>query len=529
MNLESARIHELFDGWRARSPDRVFLLLPSPAVIPGSTRDLLVRSSDPWIAGQVRNDSVATMTYAQVGALVDTLEAELRADGVRPGDRVLAVAENCPEHLALIVACSRVGAWSCGVNARMAPGEVAAFANKADARVHYFTGGVSRAAAAHASRFDALPSAVAGLLRSPVRAEAVAETGPLAGEVAAIIFTSGTSGTPKGVLMTHQQSLVACVHSVRAMHLTPEDVLPAAFPFAHIAGYRAAWQTAVLNGLRVDPVRTVDALGMLEMVQTNRSTILPSVPTVYQAMMEHEARNDFDLSSLRLAMTGGTTVPVDLIRQIRTRLGVPFVTTAYGMTETAGNISYCRIGDPDEVVAHSAGRPLDNLDVRVVGPDLAPLPQGRAGEIVVRGFQVTHGYLDDPAATAASLTPDGYFRTGDIGLIDAGGNVRITDRLKNMYICGGFNCYPAEIEQALCLLPGVSQVAVIGTGDRRLGEVGRAFIVPAGDPPLDEAAVIAWSRDNMAGYKVPRSVRFVDALPLNASGKVSKEILRAME
>ena len=489
-------------------------------------------------------------SYAELDRRRHDAARGLIALGVQAGDRVAIWGVNSLAWIVAGLAIQSVGATLVPLGTRLRAREAAAIIRAARVRLLFSDqsfGGYDYVASIQAMEVPTLDRIVifdsdadggtaigwqtmlaAGEAVDPARVcERAAAVRP--DDLADILFTSGTTGTPKGVLMTHQQSLVACVHSVRAMHLTPEDVLPAAFPFAHIAGYRAAWQTAVLNGLRVDPVRTVDALGMLEMVQTNRSTILPSVPTVYQAMMEHEARNDFDLSSLRLAMTGGTTVPVDLIRQIRTRLGVPFVTTAYGMTETAGNISYCRIGDPDEVIAHSAGRPLDNLDVRVVGPDLAPLRQGRAGEIVVRGFQVTHGYLDDPAATAASLTPDGYFRTGDIGLIDAGGNVRITDRLKNMYICGGFNCYPAEIEQALCLLPGVSQVAVIGTGDRRLGEVGRAFIVPAGDPPLDEAAVIAWSRDNMAGYKVPRSVRFVDALPLNASGKVSKEILRAME
>lgn len=494
-------------------------------------------------------DSGRDVSYAELDTLRRDAARGLIALGIAAGDRVAIWGVNSLNWIIAGLAIQSIGATLVPIGTRLRGREAGAILRSAKVRLLFCDHGFgsygyvaaigqedvptldrvvvvdSDGAGDRAIGWAAMMAAGAAIEADEVDARAAAVRPD---DLADILFTSGTTGTPKGVLMTHGQSLIACEHSVKAMQLTPDDVLPSVFPFAHNAGYRAAWQVALLNGLRIDPIATVDPLGMLEMVQANRATILPTVPTVYQAMMDHPARADFDLSSLRLAMTGGTTVPVDLIRQIRTRLGVPHVTTAYGMTETAGNISYCRIGDPDEVVAHSAGRPLDNLDVRVVGPDLLPLPQGQAGEIVVRGAQVTHGYLDNPAATREATTPDGYFRTGDIGLFDESGNLRITDRLKNMYITGGFNCYPAEIEQALCLLPGVSQVAVIGVEDARLGEVGRAFIVPTADSPLDEAAVIAWSRDNMAGYKVPRSVRFIDRLPLNATGKVSKEELRAM-
>jgi HIP---CoA ligase len=202
------------------------------------------------------------------------------------------------------------------------------------------------------------------------------------------------------------------------------------------------------------------------------------------------------------------------------------VVTGYGLTETTGTVSMCRFDDPPEVIAQTVGRPLPGVEVRVVddrGADVAP---GEPGEILVRGYNVMTGYVDDPAATAATIDPEGWLRTGDIGLVDAGGNIRITDRRKDMFIVGGFNAYPAEIEAGLLAHPAVAQVAVVGMPDHRLGEVGAAFVVPRAGAEVDEAEVIAWCRERMANFKVPRRVRVVDALPLTPSGKVQKFVLR---
>ena len=232
------------------------------------------------------------------------------------------------------------------------------------------------------------------------------------------------------------------------------------------------------------------------------------------------------MSSLRLAVTGAAPVPVPMIEAMRDRLGFEVVVTGYGLTEASGIATMCRHDDPPDTISATSGRAIDDVEVRVVDPDGVELPRGEPGEIVVRGYNVMDGYLDDPGATAAAIDGDGWLHTGDIATMDDGGYVTIIDRLKDMFICGGFNAYPAEIEAAVLAHPAVGQVAVVGWPDERLGEVGHAFVVPARDAAPGEAELVAWCRERMANYKAPRGVTFVDELPLNASGKVRKQDLR---
>ncbi|MFM7783476.1 MAG: AMP-binding protein, partial [Gammaproteobacteria bacterium] len=234
-----------------------------------------------------------------------------------------------------------------------------------------------------------------------------------------------------------------------------------------------------------------------------------------------------DLSSLRLAVTGAASVPLDLIRRMRSDLGFRTVLTAYGLTETCGVVTVSAASDEAELIATTAGRAMPGVEVECVNGAGNVVPPGEPGELRVRGYNVMQGYFDDPEATAEAITPDGWLMTGDIGVMNEAGYLRITDRIKDMFIVGGFNVYPAEIENLLCSLAGVAQCAVIGVPEERLGEVAKAFIVRQPGSTLDEAEVIAWSRRNMANYKVPRSVSFVDSLPLNAAGKVLKTALRA--
>jgi acyl-CoA synthetase (AMP-forming)/AMP-acid ligase II len=243
-------------------------------------------------------------------------------------------------------------------------------------------------------------------------------------------------------------------------------------------------------------------------------------------ILAHPDRATFDLSSLRLAVTGAASIPVELIHRMRRELSLETILTAYGLTESTGVVSMCRPGDDPETIATTSGRAIPDVEVRCVDPAGREVARGTAGEIVVRGYNVMQGYFDDPAATAEAIDADGWLHTGDVGVMDARGYLRITDRLKDMFITGGFNCYPAEIESILLGGPGVGQVAVIGIPDERLGEVAMAFIVPAAGATLSPEAVIAWSRENMANYKVPRRVAIVDALPMNATGKVTKFVLR---
>jgi acyl-CoA synthetase (AMP-forming)/AMP-acid ligase II len=215
---------------------------------------------------------------------------------------------------------------------------------------------------------------------------------------------------------------------------------------------------------------------------------------------------------------------VVLIERMQSELDFDIVLTAYGLTEASGFGTMCRTDDDPVTVATTCGRPIADFELRID----TPRDDSGAGEVLLRGPNVMLGYLDDPDATAAAIDSEGWLHTGDIGTVDNAGNLRITDRLKDMYICGGFNVYPAEIEQALARLDGVADVAVIGVADERLGEVGRAFIVRRPGATIDEDAVIAYSREHLANFKAPRSVVFIDALPRNAGGKVVKPTLREM-
>ena len=266
---------------------------------------------------------------------------------------------------------------------------------------------------------------------------------------------------------------------------------------------------------------------MLRIIEAERVTVLTGPPTIFQSLFDVADWATHDLTSLRLAVTGASGVPPALIRRMRDDLGIRDVVNAYGLTEACGVVSATRSRDPVELVARSCGTPLPGVAVRLVNRDGADVAAGSPGELLVRGFNVMKGYLDDPVATAEAIDPGGWLRTGDIAVQDEHGYLTITDRAKDMFICGGFNCYPAEIEARLREHPAVAQVAVVGRPDDRMGEVGHAFVVSAAGAAQDGPALIAWCRQVMANYKVPRAIEWVDALPTNATGKVQRFLLQA--
>jgi acyl-CoA synthetase (AMP-forming)/AMP-acid ligase II len=271
-----------------------------------------------------------------------------------------------------------------------------------------------------------------------------------------------------------------------------------------------------------------DVPAVLDLIDRERITVLPGPPTLYQSILDSPDRSGCDLGTLRLIVTGAAIVPVVLIERLRDELDVETVLTAYGLTEATGTVSMCRRGDGPRTIAATSGRAIPDTELQVVDANGVPVPVGEPGEVVVRGYNVMVGYFEDPAATAEAIDTDGWLHTGDIGTLDADGNVCITDRLKDMYVVGGFNAYPAEIEQVLATHPGVAESAVIGVPDARLGEVGRAFVVARPGASLDPTEVVAWCRERMANYKAPRTVVVVDVLPRNASGKVLKFELRQL-
>ena len=337
-----------------------------------------------------------------------------------------------------------------------------------------------------------------------------------------ILFTSGTTGDPKGVVTAHGQNIRVFENWSGTVGLRAEDNYLIINPFFHSFGYKAGWLSAIIRGAHILPVQNFDLDEVMARIERDRVSMIPGPPTIYQSLLAHPRRVDYDLSSLRLAVTGAAPVPVTLVEQMREELGFEVVVTAYGLTESCGVVSICRPDDSAERISHSSGRAMEGVELKCVDRDGESVAAGEAGEIWCRGYNVMQHYFNNEAATAETVTADGWLKTGDVGVLDEDGYVQITGRIKEMFIVGGFNCYPAEIENALCGMPGVARAAVIGVPDERMGEVARAYIVQEAGAQLDEDGVIAWSREQMANYKVPRSVALVSELPINAGGKVDK-------
>jgi acyl-CoA synthetase (AMP-forming)/AMP-acid ligase II len=340
-----------------------------------------------------------------------------------------------------------------------------------------------------------------------------------------ILFTSGTTGSAKGVVQTHSRTLCVSTDWLRMAELTPDDRYLMVNPYFHMFGLKSGILASVGSGATMFPQAVFDVRQVLETIQREAITVLPGAPTVYQSILDYPDRDRYHLASLRLAVTGAADIPVELIRRVRADLPFRTVIAGYGLTE-AGTATATSPDDDAETIATTVGHARPGFRLRIIdspGVDASP---GQPGEVVLSGGSVMSHYLDDPDATAAVLSPDGWLRTGDIGVLDERANLRIVGRAKDMFIVGGFNAYPAEIENFLLRHPDVEQAAVIGVPDGRLGEVGMAFVVARRGSTPSAPAIIDWCRARMANYKVPRAVEFIDELPYNATGKVVKDVLR---
>ncbi|AYC40528.1 FadD3 family acyl-CoA ligase [Streptomyces griseorubiginosus] len=485
------------------------------------------------------------VTYGELGARVERAAAACLANDVRPGDRVAVWAPNSLDWMVSALGAVSAGAVLVPLNTRFKGTEAADVLRRSGARLLFVTGtflGTSyvaslRRAIAEGPGLPSLDQVVVlsddapadfrtwkeflasgdGVGETQVRARAAAVEGSWPSD---IVFTSGTTGRSKGAVITHEQTLRAYDVWCELAGLRQGDRYLIVNPFFHTFGYKAGVIACLMRGATMIPQPVFDVDTVLANIAAERVSVLPGPPTLHQSLLDHPARASHDLSALRLVVTGAAVVPLRLVEQLHGELGVETVLTAYGLSEASGIVTMCRRGDPLPVIASTSGRAIPGTEVRVEAPP------GQPGEILVRGFNVMRGYFEDEAATAEAVTADGWLRTGDVGVLDASGNLRITDRLKDMFIVGGFNAYPAEIEQLLGLHPAVADVAVIGVPDPRLGEVGKAYVVRRPTSTLTADDLIAWARREMANYKVPRTVEFVTELPRNASGKVVKGELR---
>ncbi|KRE34748.1 fatty acid--CoA ligase [Mycobacterium sp. Soil538] len=338
-------------------------------------------------------------------------------------------------------------------------------------------------------------------------------------DISDIIFTSGTTGRPKGVMMNHSQNLRLYEEWCELADLRRGDRYLMINPYFHTFGYKAGLIASFIRGATMLPVPVFDVDRVVELIAAEQVTMLPGPPTLYHSLLG--VADKTKLVSLRAGVTGAADIPVELVRRVHEELPFRTVATGYGLTE-AGTVTLSRPGDSFTDIATTAGVACDGVEMRIA----------EDGEVLVRGYTVMQGYFDDPKATADAIDAEGWLHTGDLGTVDHAGRLRIVGRKKDMFIVGGFNAYPAEIEGFLLEHPDVAQAAVIGVPDERLGQVGKAFVVrkaptSGGGGALTADGLIAWSRDRMAGFKVPRYVEFLDELPLNATGKVMKDKLQS--
>jgi HIP---CoA ligase len=450
-------------------------------------------------------DGPLRLSFTELADRIRCAAGAFAAAGVDKGDRAAIWAPNSAEWIIAAFGLLTAGGVLVPVNTRFKAHEAADIIGRSGAKLVLVQKGFL------GQEFDVPPGCPAIDLKSDFLAGGQPFEREVSGDdVADIIYTSGTTGRPKGAMMDHVQTLRMYEEWATLADLRRGDRYLMVNPYFHTFGYKAGCIASLLRGATMLPVAVFDIDRVVDLIEREHVTMLPGPPTLYHSLLTVNDKSK--LSSLRAGVTGSADIPVELVRRVHEELPFQTLMTGYGLTE-AGNVTLSRPGDSFEDVATTAGLPCNGVEVRIAAD----------GEVLARGYNVMKGYFDDPVATAEAIDADGWLHTGDLGSLDESGRLRIVGRKKDMFIVGGFNAYPAEIEGFLLEHPAVTQVAVIGVPDERLGQVGKAFVVA--NSPIDADELIAWSRRRMAGFKVPRYVEFLDELPLNASGKVQKDQL----
>ena len=486
--------------------------------------EMVLSAADRFGDAEAVVDGALRLSFSQIVERIRCAAGAFADLGVDKGDRVAIWAPNCAEWIIAAFGLLTAGGVLVPVNTRFRTEEAGDIITRAAVKAVLVQKGF----------LGQDYVAPAGTPVIDLKSDFLSSGSPFERTVAGddisdIIFTSGTTGRPKGAMMHHRQTLRMYEEWATLADLREGDRYLQINPYFHTFGLKAGLVTSFLRGATMLPVRVFDVDTIVELIERERITMLPGPPTLYHSLLTVADKST--LSTLRAGVTGAADIPVELVRRIHRELPFRTLMTGYGLTE-AGNVTLSLPGDSFEDVATTAGVPCAGVQVRIADDS----------EVLVRGYGVMQGYLDDPAATAQAIDADGWLHTGDLGNFTDGSDggdppptappgspsprrrLRIVGRKKDMFIVGGFNAYPAEIEGFLLNHPAVAQAAVIGVPDERLGQVGKAFVVRKTDVSAEE--LISWSRDRMAGFKVPRSVQFLDALPLNATGKVVKDLLR---
>lgn len=464
-------------------------------------------------------------SYAQLADVADACAALLRDLGVRPGDRVMVVAENGVAQVALLFAAAAIDAWSVSVNARLSEGELATIQAHSGARRVLYVTGNSADAARHAARAGALPCAdgVDGLLVGPLIDACTPEPVDAGGDqVAALVYTTGTTGQPKGVMLSHAGLLFVAATSSRLRGLVPGDRAWGALPFSHVYGLASVLLGTLYAGACLRLAPRFDACALLASIRAGELTIVQGVPAMYARLLAQAQADDGATpiaSRLRFCYAGGSPLDPALKRAVEALFGLP-LHNGYGLTEGGPTVSQTRLDAPR---ADSAvGLPIPGVEVRIAGRDGQEVAPGEAGELWMRGPGRMRGYYRDPAATAAALQPGGWLATGDLARQDPDGALFLLGRTRELIIRSGFNVYPVEVETALNAHPAVVQSAVVGRPLPAAEEEVVAFVEARG---VDEAALQAWLLPRLAPYKRPARIVFMEALPAAPSGKILKSRL----
>jgi acyl-CoA synthetase (AMP-forming)/AMP-acid ligase II len=515
--------------------------------LPPTIGAVVTRAAERFGEAEAFVDGEVSLSFVQLAAEVERAARAFIASGIEPGDRVAIWGPNCVEWAIAELGLHSAGAVLVPLNTRFKGKEAAYVIGKARARLLFtvtdFLDTDYVALLDGVEGLDCVEETITLRGASPAgttpmteflaradqaSADAAAERAAgVAGEdTSDILFTSGTTGHPKGAMLRHAAGIRAYDAWSTVVGLREGDRYLIINPFFHAFGLKAGILASLIKGATMLPQPVFDVPTVMERVPVDRITMLPGPPAIYQTILNHPDLERFDMSSLRLAVTGAAPVPVEMVNRMYDTLGFETVVTGYGLTEVHGIATMCRHDDDPETIANTDGRAIPDVEVRVVDDEGNEVPRGEPGEVVIRGYNVMSGYFEEPEQTAETIDADGWLHTGDIAVMDERGYIDITDRMKDMFIQGGFNAYPAEIENLLLDHPDIAQVAVIGVPDERLGEVGMAFVVPTTGTRPDEAAIVAWAREAMANYKAPRYVEIVEALPMNASNKVLKYELR---
>ena len=470
--------------------------------------EMVLSAADRFGDAEAVVDGPQRLSFVELVERIRTASGAFHEFGIAKGDRVAVWAPNSVEWIIAAFGIMTAGGVLVPVNTRFKADEAADVIARSGAKAVLVQQGFLD------QDFE-LPGVPTIDLRSDFLNSGTPFVAAAAGDdVSDVIYTSGTTGRPKGAMMCHLQTLRMYEEWATLADLRRGDRYLMINPYFHTFGLKAGLISSFLRGATMLPVAVFDVDAVVDLIERERITMLPGPPTLYHALLTVADKSR--LSTLRAGVTGAADIPVELIRRIRDELPFQSLMTGYGLTE-AGNVTLSQPGDSPEDVATTAGVPCADVEVRIA----------QDGEVLVRGYSIMRGYLDDAAATAEAIDADGWLHTGDLGEFTDSGRLKIVGRKKDMFIVGGFNAYPAEIEGFLMEHPAVAQAAVIGVPDERMGQVGKAFVVSHGSLTSEE--LIGWSRERMAGYKVPRYVEFLTVLPTNATGKVMKNELEAAE